>query len=129
MMNIEQFTQNIQQFKKAREKNPQLNYWEWKNAINKYKGLDIDNDPTYDYASFYYESPSRAYSMLSENPNAHFTDKFKTPIHPTFSDESIYSNSNTPGGSWSYQSGRDVYDFSDYTFKHSNETLYLNQNY
>lgn len=33
-------------------------------------------------------------------PNGHFTDKYKKPNHPTFSDESIYSNAQTPGGKW-----------------------------
>ena len=30
----------------------------------------------------------------------HFTDEFKLPTHPTFSDESIYSNETTKGGHW-----------------------------
>jgi hypothetical protein len=31
-------------------------------------------------------------------PNKHFPDTYKTPLHPTFSNESIYSNDFTPGG-------------------------------
>ncbi len=38
--------------------------------------------------------------------NGHFTDKYKKPNHPTFSDESIYSNSKTPGGKWRQDKGK-----------------------
>lgn len=97
-------------------------YEDWKGKIAKYKGIDVDHGD-YDYRRFYYENPDEAYAMLNNDPNAHFTDKYKTPTHPTFSDESIYSNSNTPGGHWSYRNGHDVYEFSDYTMGHSDETL------
>ncbi len=30
----------------------------------------------------------------------HFTDKYKKPNHPTFSDESVYSKGATTGGKW-----------------------------
>lgn len=32
--------------------------------------------------------------------NGHFTDQFKKPNHPTFSDQSQYSTATTPGGAW-----------------------------
>jgi hypothetical protein len=32
----------------------------------------------------------------------HYTDKGKLPFHPTFSNESKYSNAQTPGGSWDH---------------------------
>jgi hypothetical protein len=32
----------------------------------------------------------------------HYTDKGKLPYHPTFSNESKYSNAQTPGGDWDY---------------------------
>ena len=123
-----EFKQRMQQLKSYREQNPDKGYWDWKRKIEEYKGLDIEHDDTYDYKGFYKENPARAYEMLNDNPNAHFTDKYKTPKHPTFSNESIYSNDVTPGGSWDYIDGRDVYRFSDYTFEHSDETLdYLNR--
>ena len=39
--------------------------------------------------------------------NGHFTDKFKKPNHPTFSDESIYSGQQGySGGQWSQNAGK-----------------------
>lgn len=35
-----------------------------------------------------------------EAGNGHLPDTFKKPNHPTFSNESRYSNTNTPGGEW-----------------------------
>ena len=117
------FKQRMKDLKSYREQNPGKGYWDWKRKIEEYKGLNIDQDDTYDYRGFYNEDPVRAYQMLEDNPDAHFIDKYKTPKHPTFSDESIYSNETTPGGHWEYKNGKDVYNFSDYTFKHSDETL------
>ena len=36
----------------------------------------------------------------TQDDRGHFTDGFKKPNHPTFSDESKYSTSQNPGGSW-----------------------------
>ena len=61
----------------------------------------------------------------TDTSSGHYTDEFKLPGHPTFSDESIYSNATTPGGHW-YNDNH--YEFSDYTFKNSDATLdYLNK--
>lgn len=67
------------------------NYKQWKEAIKKHKGIDIDRDNTYDYQSYYNSNPDAAWAMLRDDPNVHFTDKFKTASHPTFSEESVYS--------------------------------------
>ena len=67
------------------------NYQTWKSLIAKYKGLDIDNDNTYDYEGYYNAYPNEAWDMLNDNPEAHFTDEFKTVYHPTFSNESSYN--------------------------------------
>lgn len=68
-------------------------YTKWKDEIQRYKGINIDEDNTYDYEGFYNSNPDRAWSMLNEKSDAHFTDEFKTALHPSFSDESIYSGS------------------------------------
>jgi hypothetical protein len=47
----------MQNLKSYRENNPGKGYWDWKKAIQNYKGIDIDNDPTYDYYGFYKENP------------------------------------------------------------------------
>lgn len=66
-------------------------YSKWKRRVQRYKGIDIDNDNTYDYEGYYKSNPSRAWDMLEDKPDAHFTDEFKTSTHPTFSVESRYS--------------------------------------
>ena len=83
-------------------------FYEWKNAISEHMGLDIDNDRTYDYMSFYYDNPAKAWAMVNGDPDAHFTDRFKTAEHPTFSTESDLSGKYDPinnplvatGGTW-----------------------------
>lgn len=104
-------------------------YSDWKKKIKEHKGLDIDSDNTYDYQGFYNENPERAYKLLEESPNAHFTDKYKTPTHPTFSDESIYSNDKTKGGHWIDYDNNIEFRHSDYTAEHLGETnRYLQEN-
>lgn len=66
-------------------------YKAWKKAISAYKHLDIDNDRTYDYESYFNEDPQRAWDMMNKDSEEHFTDKYKTVYHPTFSNESVYS--------------------------------------
>ena len=66
-------------------------YLKWKKEIAKHKGINIDNDNTYNYQAFFEEYPQRAWDMLKKDSKAHFTDKYKTVWHPTFSDESVYS--------------------------------------
>lgn len=53
--------------------------------------MQMLNDPTYNYETFYNLQPSVAERMLQADPDAHFTDIAKTIYHPTFSDESIFS--------------------------------------
>lgn len=66
-------------------------YLKWKKEIAKHKGINIDNDKSYNYQAFFEEDPQRAWDMLKKDSKAHFTDKYKTVWHPTFSDESVYS--------------------------------------
>lgn len=82
---------------------------DWSNKASAYKGIKIKGDPTYDYKGWYNEDPNRAYALLNDDPNAHFDDKWKTPYHPTFSDQSVYSNAEHPGGTWGRRDFRDIY--------------------
>lgn len=82
---------------------------DWSNKASAYKGIKIKGDPTYDYKSWYNEDPNRAYALLNDDPSAHFDDKWKTPYHPTFSDQSVYSNAKHPGGTWGRRDFRDIY--------------------
>lgn len=52
---------------------------------------DILNDNTYDYKSYVNDSYGSPEYMTTKN-GGHFTDKYKTIWHPTFSNESQYSN-------------------------------------
>lgn len=82
-------------------------------------------DPTYDYLKYFEENPEDAWNMLVMDSKAHFTDKYKLPNHPTFSDQSIYSTPETPGGTWHENyggSGRWVFEHSPYTIKHKEAT-------
>lgn len=82
---------------------------DWANKASAYKGIRIKGDHTYDYKSWYNEDPNRAYALLNDDPNAHFDDKWKTPYHQTFSDQSVYSNAKHPGGTWGRRDFRDIY--------------------
>lgn len=82
---------------------------DWSNKASAYKGIKIKSDPTYDYKGWYNEDPNRAYALLNDDPSAHFDDKWKTPYHPTFSDQSVYSNAKHPGGTWGRRDFRDIY--------------------
>lgn len=105
-------------------------YKDWKEKIKKYKNINIDNDKSYDYIGFYNENPEKAYRLLKENSDTHFTDKYKTPIHETFSDESMYSNNTTKGGHWIiHPNNIEEFQHSDYTMEHPYETnKYLEEN-
>ena len=111
-------------------------YKKWKEAIRNYKGIDIDNDPTYDYEGYYNSNPNRAWDMMKRDSDAHFTDEFKTALHPSFSNESKYSgtvNKFNPkgviGGTWL---GDNIYRLSEDQFNRdwdTDRTLdYLNDN-
>lgn len=82
-------------------------YTKWKEKIKEHKDIDIDNDPTYDYEGFYNSDPDRAWNMMNKGSSAHFIDEYKTALHPSFSNQSIYSgykNEFNPngivGGTW-----------------------------
>lgn len=73
-----------------------LNFQKWyntntlegKNNIPFSEGLD------YDYYSYYRNGDYKNYT------GGHFPDTYKRPNHETFSDESIYSTPENPGGHW-----------------------------
>lgn len=55
---------------------------------------------------------------LQSNNNGHFSDKFKKPNHPTFSNESIYNGvDNNFGGKWSTYNGKDAFYPSETNLK------------
>lgn len=58
----------------------------------------LQSDADYDLRGFYKKNPT--WSL--DDPEAHMTDEFKLPNHPTFSNESKYYNEDTApyGGHW-----------------------------
>lgn len=100
---------------------------DWSNKASAYKGIKIKGDPTYDYKGWYNEDPNRAYALLNDDPSAHFDDKWKTPYHPTFSDQSVYSNAKHPGGTWGRFDYRDAYYAPLFSYVSPNDRIgYLN---
>ena len=104
------------------------NYRTWRRKMSKYKGIDIKHDDDYDYKGFYKENQAKAWGMLDENPEEHFTDLYKYPTHPTFSSQSKYSQQwqqehNIPkwasaprGGDWGTdEEGNNVFYHSYFT--------------
>ena len=75
-------------------------YYDW--ARNTSSNLRISFiDPTYDYRTYYNSVTPYERNLIRFAPQGtHFTDIGKTPKHPTFSNESIYSNKKHPGGTW-----------------------------
>jgi hypothetical protein len=69
-------------------------YQEWKNTLP--KRLQYEGD--YDLKGFWKKNPK----WSPDDPEAHMTDEFKLPNHPTFSDESRYFNEKTKhlAGHW-----------------------------
>lgn len=84
-------------------------YDDWATRLQKVRGINTKTDDTYDYRGFYNDPKSNPYGMLYGDTRSHFTDKYKTPKHPTFSNQSIYSNFAYPGGTWGVFDGRDAY--------------------
>ena len=86
--------------KKARGGTKVDPYYDW--AKNTSSNLRISFiDPTYDYRTYYNSVTPYERNLIRFAPKGtHFTDIGKTPKHPTFSNESIYSNKKYPGGTW-----------------------------
>lgn len=107
-------------------KKDEKDFQEWYASVSNRLGLNPDPDDSeqyYDYRSFWKENPKDAQKMLNAEEGSHFTDKYKLPGHPTFSNESIYSTDETPGGSWEEHDGRFYYVPSDYTKLYIDRTM------
>lgn len=75
-------------------------YYDWARNTSSNLGISFI-DPTYDYRAYYDSVTPYERALIRFAPQGtHFTDIGKTPKHPTFSNESKYSNNKTPGGTW-----------------------------
>jgi hypothetical protein len=96
----------------------------WYSKVSQYKGLNLNpDDPGHYYDMRGYWKNEDRDGIFQEGSDAHFVDKYKTPGHPTFSNESIYSNEKTKGGEWSVDStGTWFFTHSPYTEKYADRT-------
>lgn len=105
----------------------EADFQDWYARVSEYKGLNPDPDDGnqyYDYRTFWKENlDGMADRMLTDDADAHFTDRYKLPGHPTFSNESLYSNDETPGGSWEKRGGKWYFTPSDYTRRYIGRTM------
>lgn len=86
--------------KKARGGTKVDPYYDWARNTSSNLGISFI-DPTYDYRTYYNSVTPYERNLIRFAPQGtHFTDIGKTPKHPTFSNESIYSNKKYPGGTW-----------------------------
>lgn len=108
--------------------NEEKEFMNWYSKVAKYKNLNPNPDAIgqdYDYRG-YWKNEDRQ-SILNNDTNAHFTDKYKQPTHPTFSNESIYSTKNTPGGEWVQGKNTWLFKHNKFTARQLNKTHnYLN---
>lgn len=107
-----------------------INYKQYKQALMDTRGLDVNNDKTYNYKKFFRKEKQQAVDMLNSDPEAHFPDTYKTRLHPTFSKESREPGYKR-GGTWT-EDKEGYYQFrhSPYTAKHIEDTNeYLGENY
>ena len=75
-------------------------YYDWAKNTSANLGISFI-DPTYDYRAYYNSVTPYERNLIRFAPQGtHFTDIGKTSKHPTFSNESKYSNKKTPGGTW-----------------------------
>ena len=93
------------------------------------------NGGGYDYEEFWNDEDLKNQWFEEEDKNpgkAHFNDKYKLPNHYTFSTDSKFSNSVTPGGQWSKdENGKWTFTTSPYVeSQHSLEEMlkYFNKN-
>lgn len=107
-------------------KGDEEDFQKWYAKIAEYKGLNPDPDDEnqyYDYRTYWLENPEAARRMLEDDPEAHFTDRYKYPGHPTFSDESMYADEEHPGGHWETVDGVGYYVPSEYTKSYIDRTI------
>jgi len=65
----------------------------WTELVRAYGSRDVTKDEDYDWQGWWKKHGNAL-------PTDHVEDTYKRPNHATFSDESIYSTPETPGGHW-----------------------------
>ena len=113
-MDRQAFKERLQQYKQAKEQNPQLKYYEFMVDLAKFKANEWNEDEDLVLTHMLNDNSYNYRQMYEDNPNydiseGHFEDTYKTVYHPTFSEESIYSGKKSQynpqgiiGGHWDY---------------------------
>lgn len=121
-------TSNRRKYTTALTDDEEKQFQSWYSEVAKYKNLNPNPDADgqdYDYRG-YWKNEDRN-GILGSNPDAHFTDRYKQPTHPTFSNESQYSNNEIPGGTWVKDKGTWLFKHNKYTARQAKRTAdYLN---
>lgn len=84
-------------------------FLEWANRTGKIRDLY-----DYDLRGAWKELQS---GDMTADSRGHLGDKYKKPNHPTFSTQSKYSSSDTPGGTWGESNGVTTYTPSEYVVR------------
>jgi len=88
------------------------NFEDWYSTVPKEK----NDTSSYSLKEAYDNLPYETMKKFAES-SAHLPDTYKKPSHPTFSDESKYSNDKIKGGHWSYEDGVEVFTPSPYNIQ------------
>lgn len=102
--------------------NEERQFQDWYRRVAKYKDLNPNPDAVgqdYDYRG-YWKNEDR--EIIFDDKKGHFTDKYKQPTHPTFSNQSMYSNNITPGGEWIEGKGTFLFKHNNYTARQAKRT-------
>ena len=102
--------------------NEERQFQDWYRRVAKYKNLNPNPDAVgqdYDYRG-YWKNEDR--ETIFDDKKGHFTDKYKQPTHPTFSNQSMYSNNITPGGEWIKGKGTFLFKHNNYTARQAKRT-------
>jgi hypothetical protein len=77
-------------------------YRAWLASIGQQPGSGYNVDPSWTGTDYDYRGFFQKYGAADIKKGQHFTDEFKLPNHPTFSNESAYFNARTKpfGGQW-----------------------------
>lgn len=100
----------------------------WYSGYSASHGVDPDpDDPEhyYDLRGWWKESTPSERVITVNDPDAHLSDKYKRPGHPTFSDESIYHDPGDPrttGGHWNEMG---FFRPSEYQKEHMDDRSYI----
>lgn len=87
-------------------------YRQWLVSIGQQPGSGYNVDDSWTGTDYDYRGFFKKYGPVDVQQGQHFTDEFKLPNHPTFSNESTYFNDTTQpfGGRWVQHGKRWIFE-------------------